>query len=48
VDSKTMSLEYMATLKQLGQDEATKIVIPMEFTTLLRPLQEYARQAGQD
>lgn len=48
VDSKTMSLEYFSTLKQLGQDEATKIVIPMEFTSLLQPLQEYARQAGQD
>jgi len=48
VDSKTMSLEYLSTLKELGQSEATKFVIPIEFTSLLQPLQEHARRADQD
>jgi regulator of protease activity HflC (stomatin/prohibitin superfamily) len=38
VDSKTMSLQYLDTLKALGQSPATKFVLPMEFTTLLQPL----------
>jgi len=37
VDSKTMSLQYFETLKQLGESPATKFVFPMEFTSLLRP-----------
>ncbi len=46
VDSKTMSLEYLDALKQLGASESTKIVVPVEFTNLLQPLVEYTRQAG--
>jgi regulator of protease activity HflC (stomatin/prohibitin superfamily) len=38
VVSNTMSLQYLETLKNLGQSEATKFVLPMEFTTLLQPL----------
>ncbi len=45
VDSKTMSLEYLDALKQLGASPATKIVVPVEFTNLLQPLQEHTRQA---
>lgn len=48
VDSKTMSLEYLSTLKALGQSEATKFVIPIEFTSLLQPLQEHTRRADED
>jgi regulator of protease activity HflC (stomatin/prohibitin superfamily) len=47
VDSKTMSLEYLSTLKELGRGEATKFVIPIEFTSLLQPLQEHTRRADQ-
>lgn len=46
VDVKTMSLEYLDALKQLGASESTKIVVPVEFTNLLQPLMEYTRQAG--
>ncbi|MEW6716021.1 MAG: SPFH domain-containing protein [Chloroflexota bacterium] len=35
IDQKTMSLQYFETLKQLGASEATKIILPMEFSTLL-------------
>ncbi|MBI3978602.1 MAG: SPFH/Band 7/PHB domain protein, partial [Chloroflexi bacterium] len=37
VDSKTMSLQYLDTLKTLGAAPATKLVVPAEFTSLLRP-----------
>jgi regulator of protease activity HflC (stomatin/prohibitin superfamily) len=47
VDSKTMSLEYLSTLKELGRSEATKFVIPIEFTSLLQPLQAHARRADE-
>lgn len=37
IDDKTMSLQYLETLKALGLSPATKFVLPMEFTNLLRP-----------
>ena len=37
IDDKTMSLQYLDTLKALGAGAATKFVLPMEFTNLLRP-----------
>ena len=42
VDAKTMSLQYLEALKALGAGPATKIVFPLEFTSLLRPLFEKA------
>jgi regulator of protease activity HflC (stomatin/prohibitin superfamily) len=38
VDEKTMALQYLDALKTLGTGAATKFVIPLEFTQLLRPL----------
>lgn len=38
VDAKTMSLQYLDALKALGASPATKIIFPLEFTSLLRPL----------
>lgn len=40
VDSKTMALQYLETLKKLGEGAATKFIFPMEFTKLLAPLAE--------
>ena len=40
VDAKTMSLQYLDALKALGASPATKIIFPLEFTSLLRPLFE--------
>lgn len=37
VDAKTMSLQYLEALKTLGASPATKFVLPMEFTNLVRP-----------
>lgn len=40
LDPRTMSLEYLETLKRLGTGEATKFVLPLEFVNLLQPLRD--------
>ena len=35
VDSKTMSLQYLETLKAIGASPSTKYIFPLEFTSLL-------------
>ena len=45
IDDKTMSLQYLDMLKTLGTGPATKFVLPMELTTLLRPFQAHTGQA---
>jgi regulator of protease activity HflC (stomatin/prohibitin superfamily) len=37
-DSNTMLLQYLDTLKAMGNSPATKYIFPMEFTQLVRPL----------
>jgi regulator of protease activity HflC (stomatin/prohibitin superfamily) len=37
LDPKTMGLQYLDALRALGQSPATKIVFPLELTSLLRP-----------
>ena len=44
VDAKTMSLQYLEALKQIGASPSTKFVIPMEFTNLLSGITDYAEQ----
>ena len=46
VDSKTMSLQYLDALKALGASAATKFVVPVEFTNLLRPFLEHTSDAA--
>ncbi|MFN2304680.1 MAG: SPFH domain-containing protein, partial [Anaerolineales bacterium] len=36
IDSKTMTLKYFDTLKDLGMSESTKYIFPMEFTSLMK------------
>jgi regulator of protease activity HflC (stomatin/prohibitin superfamily) len=48
IDAKTMSLQYLDALKALGAGASTKIVFPMEFSNLLRPLIGYASEASED
>ena len=48
VDSKTMSLQYLETLKALGASPATKFVFPMEFANLLRPFTRYAESVAEE
>jgi regulator of protease activity HflC (stomatin/prohibitin superfamily) len=42
VDAKTMSLQYLDALKQIGASPSTKFVIPMEFTSLLSGIGDFA------
>jgi len=42
VDAKTMSLQYLDALKQIGASPSTKFVIPMEFTQLLSGITGFA------
>jgi regulator of protease activity HflC (stomatin/prohibitin superfamily) len=45
IDSKTMTLQYLDTLKALGASPSTKYIFPMEFTNLIAPLRDYAKEA---
>jgi regulator of protease activity HflC (stomatin/prohibitin superfamily) len=47
VDAKTMSLQYLDTLKVMGASPSTKFVFPMEFTNLLKPFIGYASEMSQ-
>ena len=46
VDGKTMTLQYFEALKQVGSSPSTKFVFPMELTSFLRPLGQYASDIG--
>lgn len=41
IDSKTMALQYLDTLKALGASPATKYIFPMEFTSLIAPMKSF-------
>jgi regulator of protease activity HflC (stomatin/prohibitin superfamily) len=46
LDEKTMLLQYMDTLKQIGTSPSTKFVVPLELAGLLRGLGGMLPQAG--
>ncbi len=48
IDAKTMSLQYLDAIKALGAGPATKIVFPMEFTNLLKPLISYTSESSDE
>ena len=43
VDSKTMSLQYLETLKVMGESASSKFLIPMEFTNLAKAFVDHTR-----
>jgi regulator of protease activity HflC (stomatin/prohibitin superfamily) len=45
IDSKTMLIQYFEALKQLGAKDSTKFVIPMEFTSLIEPIINKAKES---
>ncbi len=45
IDSKTMVLQYLDTLKALGASPSTKYIFPMEFTNLISPLRDYTKES---
>ena len=46
LDSNTMMLQYFDTLKNLAQSPSTKFIFPLEFTSLLAPMQEMLRRSS--
>jgi regulator of protease activity HflC (stomatin/prohibitin superfamily) len=48
VDSKTMAIQYLEALKELGGGESTKFVIPLEFTRLIQPFVGHAERSMKD
>jgi regulator of protease activity HflC (stomatin/prohibitin superfamily) len=47
-DMKTMSLQYLETLKQIGASPASKIVVPMELSGLVAGVVALADQVKED
>lgn len=45
IDEKTMSLQYLETLKSLGNGPATKFIFPLEFTNLLKPFVNFTEKS---
>jgi len=48
VDGKTMSLQYLETLKAMGASPATKFIFPMEFANLIRPFTQYTESVAKE
>lgn len=48
VDSKTLTLQYLEALKNLGEGASTKFIIPTELMNLAKPLSEYTKGAHQE
>jgi regulator of protease activity HflC (stomatin/prohibitin superfamily) len=48
VDSKTLTLQYLEALKNLGEGASTKFIIPTELMNLAKPIGEYAKGAFED
>jgi regulator of protease activity HflC (stomatin/prohibitin superfamily) len=48
IDAKTMSLQYLDTLKALGASPSTKIIFPAEFSNLLKPFVRYATETTEE
>jgi regulator of protease activity HflC (stomatin/prohibitin superfamily) len=47
-DPRTMTLQYLEALKQIGASPSTKWIIPTEFAALAAPLAAFARSGGGD
>ena len=45
IDAKTMSLQYLETLKDIGASPSTKYIFPMEFANFLKPFTSFAGQS---
>jgi len=48
LDSKTLTLQYLNALKELGSGASTKFIIPTELLNLAKPLSDFAKNAHQD
>ena len=43
IDEKTMTIQYLETLRSIGASDSTKYVIPIEFTQLMTPIQKFLK-----
>jgi hypothetical protein len=41
---KTMAIQYLEALKEIGKSPSTKFIFPMEFTKLIEPLSDFVRE----
>jgi regulator of protease activity HflC (stomatin/prohibitin superfamily) len=48
VDSKTMALQYLEMLKVVGAADSTKLLLPAELTSLLRPFLQHTAEATRE
>ena len=48
LDSRTMSLQYLETMKDIGSSPSTKFIFPLEFTSMLQPLVRMAADRQPD
>jgi len=48
VDSKTMSLQYLETLRSVGASPSSKLLIPMELTRLLEPFLSHNQASARE
>lgn len=48
VDAKTMSLQYLDALKQIGASPSTKFIIPMEFSNMLSGIVDLTGKVFED
>jgi regulator of protease activity HflC (stomatin/prohibitin superfamily) len=46
LDSKTMTLQYLEALKTLGTGPATKIIVPIEITNLMKPFFDHTQRSA--
>ncbi len=46
IDNKTLALQYLDALKNIGSSPSTKYIIPMEFTELIKPFTETLKGAN--
>lgn len=45
IDAKTMSLQYLEALKDIGTSPSTKYIFPMEFANFLKPFTSFAGES---
>lgn len=48
IDQKTLTIQYLDTLKALGSSPSTKFILPAEFTQLIQPIKAMISSAEQE
>jgi regulator of protease activity HflC (stomatin/prohibitin superfamily) len=44
IDKKTMALQYLEALKEIGKSPSTKFIFPMEFTKMIEPISSFVKE----